>query len=179
MSNPVWNTGVVMTLGVAFGCATLIAVEGVKLRENAHQGYAHHNGGHAVAVKAEAPKAEAPKAEAPKAEAPKAEAPKAEAPKAPAVDMVKAKAVLPKAAMCAACHQPDAPGAGPSIKMIAARLGADEALIKAAAASVVSGTAGKASNYKSPIPMPPNAGINAEEAELLVRYMIATGKITP
>ena len=173
MSNPVWNTGVVMTLGVAAGCIGLIAFEGVNLSAHAHEGYKHHNGVHAVAV--EAPKAETPKADAPKAEA------KADAPKATAFDLEKAKAVLPKAADCMACHMPEADGVGPSVKKIVAKMANDDAKITAAAANVIKGVLGTPSTYGLPTPamMTPHPALTQAEAELLVRYMIATGKITP
>ncbi len=172
MSNPVWNTGVVMTLGVAAGCVALIAVEAVNLSAHAHEGYNHHNGIHAVAV--ETPKAEAPKTEA------KADA-KAEAPKAAAFDLEKAKAVLPKAADCMACHMPEADGVGPSVKKIVAKMANDDAKITAAAANIIKGVMGTPSTYGLPTPamMTPHPTLTQAEAELLVRYMIATGKITP
>ena len=169
MSNPVWNTGVVMTLGVAAGCIGLIAFEGVNLSAHAHEGYKHHNGVHAVAV------------EAPKADAPKADAPKADAPKAAAFDLEKAKAVLPKAADCMACHMPEADGVGPSVKKIVAKMANDDAKITAAAANVIKGVMGTPSTYGLPTPamMTPHPALTQAESELLVRYMIATGKITP
>ena len=94
----------------------------------------------------------------------------------------KLAAALGKAMACAACHQPEVTGLGPSLKAIQARLGKDEALIKAATAKVLNGTIGKPSQYGLPATsmMPPNSAmVNAEEADLIVRHLVATGKLTP
>jgi cytochrome c551/c552 len=83
---------------------------------------------------------------------------------------------------CSACHQPEVNGLGPSLKAIQARLGKDEALIKAATANVLNGTIGKPSQYGLPATsmMPPNSAmLSAEEADFIVRHLIATGKLTP
>ncbi|MEN9362214.1 MAG: hypothetical protein RL095_3749 [Verrucomicrobiota bacterium] len=94
----------------------------------------------------------------------------------------KITAALGKAGMCAGCHQSEAAGLGPSLKAIQARLGKDEALFKGAVDNILNGTIGKPSQYGLPATsiMPPNnAMLSREEAELILRHLLATGKLTP
>lgn len=68
-----------------------------------------------------------------------------------------------------ACHHAERKMIGPAFKVVAERYGKDESAIKTLSERVVKGGGG----VWGQTPMPPQAGVSPEDAEILVKWILA------
>jgi cytochrome c len=80
-----------------------------------------------------------------------------------------ASAELAKSKNCVACHSVERKMIGPSYKAMAERYGKDESAIKVLSEKIVKGGSGSWGQ----MPMPPQAGVAPEEAEVLVKWILS------
>lgn len=76
---------------------------------------------------------------------------------------------LARSKNCVACHHPERKMIGPAFKAIAERYGKDEAAIKTLSEKVVKGGGG----VWGQTPMPPQSAVSPEDAERLVKWILA------
>jgi cytochrome c len=76
---------------------------------------------------------------------------------------------LARSKNCVACHHAERKMLGPSFKAVAERYGKDEAAIKSLSEKVVKGGGG----VWGQTPMPPQPGVSPEDAEILVKWILA------
>lgn len=135
----------------------------------------------AEAAPAEAAPAEAAPAEAAPAEAAPAEAAPAEAAPAEAAPATGAAAAplsaaegeaLAKEKNCLACHKVDAKLVGPAYQDVAEKFGGQEGAADMLADKIQHGSQG----VWGPVPMPPNAQVNPEEAKQLAEWVLSLKK---
>lgn len=76
---------------------------------------------------------------------------------------------LARSKNCVACHHAERKMIGPAFKAVAERYGKDEAAIKTLSEKVVKGGGG----IWGQTPMPPQPGVSPDEAETLVKWILA------
>ena len=80
-----------------------------------------------------------------------------------------ASAELARSKNCVACHHIERKMIGPAFKAVAERYSKDESAIKVLSEKIVIGGSG---NWGQ-MPMPPQAGVSPEEAEILVKWILS------
>lgn len=85
---------------------------------------------------------------------------------------VMASADLAKAKNCLACHAADKKVVGPSYQDVAKKYAGQKDAVAKLAEKVQKGGSGVWGN----VPMPPNPGVNADEAKKLVEWVLAGAK---
>ncbi|PZR81490.1 MAG: cytochrome C' [Stutzerimonas stutzeri] len=76
---------------------------------------------------------------------------------------------LARSKNCVACHHLERKMIGPAFKAVAERYGKDEAAIKTLSEKVVKGGGG----VWGQTPMPPQPAVSPEDAEILVKWILA------
>jgi cytochrome c len=80
-----------------------------------------------------------------------------------------ASSELARSKNCVACHHTERKMLGPAFKAVAERYGKDEAAIKTLSEKIVKGGGG----VWGQTPMPPQPGVSPEDAEILVKWILA------
>jgi cytochrome c len=80
-----------------------------------------------------------------------------------------ANADMAKTKNCMACHATDKKLVGPSYKDVAAKYATDKDAVAKLAEKIVKGSTG----VWGPVPMPPNANVNADEAKTLATWIMS------
>jgi cytochrome c len=79
---------------------------------------------------------------------------------------------LAKSKNCMACHSVDKKLVGPAYKDVAAKYAGQAGAVDKLAANIVKGSTG----IWGPVPMPPNAQVNADDAKKLATWVLSMKK---
>ena len=86
-----------------------------------------------------------------------------------AASPVLADEAMAKAKNCMACHAIDKKVVGPAYKDVAKKFGGQAGAVDMLAEKIIKGSSGT----WGPVPMPPNANVNADEAKKLATWILS------